>query len=658
MAGMGYRRDIDGLRAVAVLPVVLNHADLPGFGGGFVGVDIFFVISGFLITGILAEEIEAGRFSILRFYERRARRILPALMVVLAACLVGGWFLLSPERYESLGKSTLATLLFSSNLWFWQEAADYFAADVKLQPLLHTWSLAVEEQFYLFFPILLWVIARLRAGWIGIVAALSAASLLLSVWMTTTTPIANFYLMPTRIWELGAGALLALGAFPRSLSRFSEVIGWLGLGLILTSMALITEHTPFPGLAALGPVLGATLLILAGAGAGSGASRLLSLRPLVWIGLLSYSLYLWHWPILVAAKTALDTPDLGFGTALACVLASILAAWTSWRWVERPFRKPRAQGGFSGRQILGFSGAATVCIMTCAAVILSQRGVVGQFPPERTAAYKRAIRTSSFHKACMNLPENAPPCRIGSPEATPDTVIWGDSHAGALLPGFDDWLRAKGHGALAFTKSGCVPLLGVARADKSDDHDCDDYNAGVLAAITSVPAIREVILVGRWAFYTEGTRNEGGEFAILTESGKSPIGIEDNARLVADGLDRLLTDLTARGIVVRIIASIPEIGRDVPSMLISGDPQDWQAQVPDRAAYDARNKRTNEILERASTRKGVVLHRPAGIMCKGACTVQLEGEALYRDDDHLSVAGARWLVPQLMANGATSTPSR
>ncbi|WP_420587368.1 acyltransferase family protein [Ruegeria sp.] len=299
-----YRPDIDGLRAVAVVPVVLHHAGFAGVPGGFVGVDIFFVISGFLITTILAREIRDGQFSILSFYERRARRILPALFVVLAACLAVGWFLLLPNQYGNLAVSVGATLLFASNIWFWMDAGDYFGHGIEFAPLLHTWSLAVEEQFYLFFPLLLWALSRASMRvWIRVIVLISLVSLALSMYATTAHPVANFYLTPTRIWELGIGALLAVGAFP-ALRRPAavEAVALIGAVLIIGSILLISDHTPFPGITAIPPCLGAAFLIWAGMYGRSMIARFLTLRPVVWIGLISYSLNLWHWPVLVAAR--------------------------------------------------------------------------------------------------------------------------------------------------------------------------------------------------------------------------------------------------------------------------------------------------------------------------------------------------------------------
>ncbi|MCB5200694.1 acyltransferase, partial [Loktanella sp. TSTF-M6] len=300
----GYRRDIDGLRTLAVVPVVLGHAGLGLFAGGFVGVDVFFVISGFLITGILVRELEQGRFSLIDFYERRARRILPALFVVLAACIVVFWFLLLPQHYVVIGKAGIASLLFSSNIYFFRIDSAYFANATSMQPLLHTWSLAVEEQFYIVFPVLLWLIAAWRrTSRTLLIAGLSLASFALAVWMVPRHPVAAFYLTPTRVWELGLGALLALGAFPALRHRLlAELVAAAGLVAIAWAVFTLDKTDPFPGLNALAPCLGAVAIIWAGQSQITLTGRLLSTRGMVGIGLMSYSLYLVHWPVLVAAR--------------------------------------------------------------------------------------------------------------------------------------------------------------------------------------------------------------------------------------------------------------------------------------------------------------------------------------------------------------------
>lgn len=310
---LAYRPEIDGLRAVAVLPVILFHAGVTQMSGGYVGVDVFFVISGFLITGILVRELDAGQFSLLGFYERRARRILPALFLVLSVTGIFGAFVMLPYELAALGRGLVAVIFFMSNVLFWRESG-YFAAASELNPLLHTWRLAVEEQYYILFPLLLWACWRwFPRGVIPLLVLATIGSLVLAELLSVRMPSANFYLLPTRAWELLAGSLTAI-----YLLRRSAPGGWLAEGLSVGGLAAIifailtyASATPFPSLWALAPVLG-TVAIIVGANSGTMVGRLLSTTPFVGIGLISYSAYLWHQPLFAFARSLdADPPPAG-----------------------------------------------------------------------------------------------------------------------------------------------------------------------------------------------------------------------------------------------------------------------------------------------------------------------------------------------------------
>ena len=340
---MDYRREIDGLRSIAVIPVILYHAGLGLFSGGYVGVDIFFVISGYLITGILIKELAEGNFSILRFYERRARRILPALFTVILVCLPLAAVLMTPPKFEAFAKSVLAVALFGSNMFFAWSQADYFVHEVELIPLLHTWSLAVEEQFYIVFPILLWVIWRFglrRIFWV--LVAIALASLVLAQWMSVHAPLLNFYFAATRAWELLAGSLCALALRDRA-PQAGNGLSLLGLGMIAVSVLLYDSTTVFPSVYTLLPVAGTVLIILYAA-PGTLVGRLLSLPAMVGIGLVSYSAYLWHQPLLAFARIHYITEPPAAIMAVLVAMTFILA-WISWRFIEQPFRKTRHPDG-------------------------------------------------------------------------------------------------------------------------------------------------------------------------------------------------------------------------------------------------------------------------------------------------------------------------
>lgn len=649
-----YRADIDGLRMLAVVPVVFNHAGLPGFSGGFIGVDIFFVISGYLITHILITEIEEKRFSVLRFYERRARRILPALFVVIAACLVAGWFIFSPHRFDNLGKSVIATLAFVSNVWFWLEAGDYFSPAVELELLLHTWSLAVEEQFYVFFPLLLWAMVSLgRAFRIRIVWVIVILSFCLSVWLTQAAPIANFYLVPTRAWELGAGCLIALGAFPMTKNQaIREAAGWIGLALIVISIVTITGDTPFPGLAALPAVVGTTLFIYAGTEQKTSAGLLMSFRPFVWVGLISYSLYLWHWPILVIARDITASVSLTIPVAFLCILLSVCMAWLSWYFVEKPFRRTSGKRTFSGRQIFILSASGAAALGICGATIAVRDGWVGQFSDTQMAIYQSAVERDPLELRCAKRALEDT-CQIGRQDIEPSVAIWGDSHAGALLPAFDEWLHSQQKSGLGFTKGACPALLGAVRTDQPPGHNCDLRNASVLKRVISTTSLDTVILFSRWALAAEGTRaeNEYGALALLAErNDTSAPDISKNAQLVETGLEHLISHLRKKQLNVIIILGTPEIGYHVPDVVLSRSEQNthdiFRPQLED---VEERQARADGIIREVAKRHGAHVLSPRAVMCAERCSIEVGGYPLYRDNNHLSAFGSRWLVSQLMA---------
>ncbi len=442
----GYRPEIDGLRAVAVVPVVLYHAHVPGFSGGFVGVDIFFVISGFLITGILAGDIAAGRFSILTFYERRVRRIFPALFVMLAVASLLAVRLLLPFELKDFAASLAAAALFVSNLHFMGETG-YFVAAAASKPLLHTWSLAVEEQYYIAFPVYLWLASRWAPRWrVPVTAAVLAGSLAWCIAMTHPQDDQAFFYTPTRIWELLAGSLLALAPVRRPPGAVAQVLALAGLAMIAWAVFGFDARTPFPGAAALLPVGGTVLVILACGGNQTWAGRLLSVGPMRFVGLISYSLYLWHWPLIVYWRFWRVAPPSAWETVLV-VAASFAAAVLSWRYVEMPFR---TRAVCARRGPLFAAGLAAMAVAVVAGVgVVRLDGL-----PDRVPAELRALADARFDEVdfsgCDSLPGGRP-CVIGAGGADDARfAVWGDSHAGALMPAFQAAARdGGGHRALS-----------------------------------------------------------------------------------------------------------------------------------------------------------------------------------------------------------------
>ena len=463
---MKYRADIDGLRALAVIPVVFYHLDVARFSGGFVGVDVFFVISGFLISTILCGEMQAGTYNIVKFYERRIRRIFPALFSVLAATMIGAWYLYLPTQFTEFSRSVVAAAFFVSNIFYYSKF-NYFESFSSESPLLHTWSLAVEEQFYIVFPILLWLIFRYlqkyRAHAVFLICAVSFAY---SGWLLNTDSTAAFYMATSRAWELGIGAFLAMADIPAMRARFvNEGLGILGLGLLVFSYHHYSASDAFTGPSLAVPCLGAALLIYTGK-QGTFAARILSLKPLVWIGFVSYSLYLWHWPLIVFYEYYfIKTPETLLFTDKAMLLAlSTALAFLSWHCIERPFRQ---KGVLSTRRIFQISAGAMAAITVSASAVLAFDGMPERFtsPVDKMASFlsynaltsmregkcfltSRFVSMSSFDKNdCLRMDKSRP-----------NYLLIGDSHAADLWAGLHD--RFPGINVMQATASGCRPIQG------------------------------------------------------------------------------------------------------------------------------------------------------------------------------------------------------
>ncbi|OYX92423.1 MAG: acyltransferase, partial [Novosphingobium sp. 35-62-5] len=487
-----YRRDIDGLRAFAVLPVLAFHAKLPGFSGGFVGVDVFFVISGFLITAIIAREIDEGQFSLLKFYERRARRILPALLVMIAAVLVFATWLYLPADFAAVPRSALMTLGFLANVWFFTQTS-YFGGPADAMPLLHCWSLAVEEQFYVAFPAVLWLCARAAPRQrLTAVALLVLASFALAVWKQADTDGFAFYLLPARTWELLAGSMLALFTTPKPSSRpLPQTLALLGLMLIVWPVAAYDRTAVFPGVAALAPVLGTVLLIRFAQGTMVGS--LLSLPLLVGIGLISYSLYLWHWPLIVFAEYVANAPLVGARQAVV-VVASFIFAWASWRFVERPFRNAQR---FNRRRIFTLSVASMGAIAATCIAVLSLGGWSTRFPAQVTQMAEAVTDISPKRGTCIieSAGGDHPDCVLGA-NVPPSAAIWGDSHGVELAFALGEKLQRSGASIVQRTRASCAPVIGYA---VPSDPGCATNNVNTLETLVVTPNIKRVYLVAFWA---------------------------------------------------------------------------------------------------------------------------------------------------------------
>lgn len=655
---MKYRPEIDGLRAVAVLPVVLFHAGFSAFSGGYVGVDVFFVISGYLITKILLDELEGGRLSLRNFYERRARRILPALFAVCLATLPFAWFWMFPAQLQDHAQGLVAVVLFASNILFWRET-DYFAAAAELKPLLHTWSLAVEEQYYVLFPLLLLAIrTRTWRTKVFVVAGVAAASLLLAELASRYSPVANFFLLPTRAWEILAGALCALWMLKRP-PRGNDAIAAAGLALIVAAVFLFDSGTRVPSVLSALPVLGACLLILFAGGTGV-VGRLLSSRILVGVGLVSYSFYLWHQPIFAFARVrALTEPSPALMGALS-VLA-LVAGWLTYRYVEKPFRQ-RGNTFFSDRKRFVACACAGLLLLFVAGLAGHlTRGAPARIPADVRGYLAAKDDTNPHRKTCHyramkgvdRLPELPDPNCVFGPGREPAVALLGDSHGDVVASQFATALGQQGVTATQITVSGCLPFSGYNRALLA----CDRVNRRIFDYVTR-GGIKTVVLTGRYASLYHDTPFDNGEgghdpasvvydkktFLFDLGPGRSH---EDHAlELMRRGVQRYLD----AGLQVVLVYPIPEAGWDVPLYLaksaLHGAGRDTLS-----TRHDVYLRRYAEVIRAfdALEHPRLVKYRPDRTLCdtaiKGRCLNAWQGQVFYFDHNHLSEAGARFLVP-------------
>ena len=639
-----YRPEIDGLRAISVIGVVLFHLEL-GFPGGFVGVDVFFVISGYLITGILLRQLGEDRFSLMEFWARRVRRIVPAAMVMVVGALLIGAFLQTPERYASLARSAMAHVLMASNCYFTRDQG-YFAEKSDHEPLLHTWSLSVEEQFYLIFPLIVcfvWKRAPQRLAFVFTSAALISFSW---SWIeVVSNPKWAFFLLPARGWELLVGALLAI--LPQKTMRSLGDEAWAGLGLVLVlaPMFFFDRQTAFPGPGALAPVLGAALLIWTGGSTKIG--KLLGWRALVRIGLISYSLYLWHWPFVVFAREMVI--ELTLTLKISLLVASLLAGYSSWRWVEMPSRSGLLLATRRRSLIFGLTSAVTLF------VIAFSIKASGGFPSRLPAELRLIISDITWNGAeYTSAKSEAMP--IGFQDDGPvDFVLWGDSHGASAAPAVNAVatdFKLKGH---AYLNNGTPPVTGLWFADMSEASAAEmvALNERVLAEIIDSKPMA-VFLVGRWVARCEGYNEaemvgEPGSLRFTTMLVDSMIP-EPTFKEASSALARQIKAMGARlavhGIKLVIFQQVPESNESrTASRFYSMKRFSGTSKVPQftttKDEFLKRQKRTMKLLENQTTENVTVIDASSQFFFRDRDQLKVYAErSYYRDEDHLTRAGA------------------
>ncbi len=659
-AALHYRPEIDGLRAIAVVPVVLFHAGFPVFSGGFIGVDVFFVISGYLITGILLADIDKQRFSIARFYERRARRILPALFCVLLSCLPLAWFAMLPDELARFGKSIVAVIGFASNITFWLEEG-YFSAASELKPLLHTWSLAVEEQFYIVFPLLLFVLRKVsRRNLTLMIGCAALCSFVLCEIAAYRFQLANFYLAPTRAWELLGGSFCAcIGR--QSFRRGADGLALAGLALILAAIFLLDGTVVFPSHWALLPVAGTIMLILF-ARAENGVGRLLALPPLVGIGLVSYSLYLWHQPLFAFARLAVNGPvtrEMMLGLALLALALSVL----SWRFVEQPFR--RARGAGEARRSLRLAVVIALLLTATGAGFWLSKGLPGRFTPSRDPMI------IAMTAADPPAPEGEPVCpEAGDGTSTPCVImplpgavhrvaLYGDSHAMALLPALRELARQR-HAELHYAATaGCPPLIGGYILNGNlQGGACADMAAQELAHARAAK-VDTVYLVGRWTLYaSHDPMTPEGRYLLAGVPHPLFWTRADSARTMASLLGDTVARYRAAGIRVIVVDQLPAqqflVDRRLKWAALLKSAAGLDAAIRNSAVmvadYEALRSKTEPALAAAQAHGAEILRLGETFRAGDRYVWAGPGVSWYKDASHVSQQGAMRLAPAIVAS--------
>lgn len=652
-----FRSDINGLRAWAVVSVVLYHFGIFGFSGGFIGVDVFFVISGYLMTGIIAKGLSNSltsnkRFSAIEFYVSRAKRILPALIVLCGAVLILGWAILLPEEYRTLGAYTLSALGFFSNIKFRRESG-YFDAASHENLLLHTWSLSLEWQFYIILPLIMlgaWKL-RPRVSTLKIVILFwLALSIYWSLTITPHKPTAAFYLLKSRAWELLAGGVVYLWANNITMTTGAKrVLENSGFTLIILSIFIFDQNSQWPGWRAAVPVLGTALVLIAA----RQNSWWTGSKIAQWLGQCSYSLYLWHWPIvvvLILLNLKGHTPAILSGLAL-----TLLLGWISYQYVETPVRI-----GLSRKPVipsLVFLMIGTLIISAISTLIRINDGFPSRVSAQTNAIFNEALNKNPRLEECASIafeigPKDkpVPNCTYGSSGIT-KAVIIGDSHSSSLVTSLK---AALGNGdVLQWTANACPVASGIY--SKNENHKCPDFLAWAIREAKKLPNNVPIVLANRFSLYLYGPNETDPPLAKLISQSTSKSGdiqSEEFANKMREGILKTVCEL-AKDREVYIVRPVPELGLNVPASM----GRSMIFNVPTRVSvtldqYNKRNSSSLKTLDLAAEKCGAKILDPVPYLCdQDSCWGDVNGLPIYFDDDHLNERGSEILIPMFQAIG-------
>lgn len=686
-----YRPDIDGLRALAIIAVIIFHAFPMWLRGGFVGVDVFFVISGFLITGIILDRLNTNQFGFRAFYAARIRRIFPALLFILIASLVAGWCILLANEYQLLGKHVAGGAGFVTNFLLWQESG-YFDPASESKPLLHLWSLGIEEQFYLLWPALLWITYRLRWPVIGLVAVVGIGSFVANMSLAEYYGVADFYSPVARFWELMAGGALASYQTRKRSSQFDlqkmlwlpDILSVCGFLLIITSVAGFNRNMAFPSWRALLPVTGTACLIIAGPTALINRT-ILSRRIMVGIGLISYPLYLWHWPLLTFAHIFEDI-RLPHPLRLAVLAASVLMAWLTYRFVEKPIRF-----GKHRTSVIILLCLAMIGVGSCGYAVYVQEGVTSRGVVQASKLFyynvetRRTIIAGELAAKPCDFDASILPKKIkdyctqfGNNDAKKTIVVWGDSHADSWsLAIFRLAQKMRDTRVVMISHRGCPPLIGIRRTAQADGQEqCRDLSQGA----TIVETIRklkpdQIFLIARWSLYTKGQRYANGglqpdyrQITTFPTDAETPSDYDAMGATLRPTLEAL-SSIAKLLIIKNVPVLLGDVNGAVAAQATTQNVEAIARVEPTLEQHQALSEHAYQMIDDiVATLPNVQVFDPAPLLCSDTCKAIKDGTVMYRDDAHPSTDGVLQLEPYLesllkipaskssMTDPLTSTP--
>ncbi|AEY00397.1 membrane-located cell surface saccharide acetylase [Oceanimonas sp. GK1] len=655
-----YRPDIDGLRAIAVLTVMLFHFNNQWLPGGFIGVDVFFVISGYIITRIIYAGMTDNNFSFSQFYIKRIKRILPLFYLVSVSSLLVSWLILTPDDLVRLADSIRYASVFIANVHF-EKNSGYFAPAAESMPLLHMWSLSVEEQFYFVWPLLLLLSIKFLSPasrkWVFFVVMLILVGL--SEYAARTNEGAAYYLIQYRGSELLVGALLSILVHDRGHSLFvhESVIALLGMAsalILVWFFWALDKEAVFPGLNAFMVSVASALIILNGELRKGLLYRLLSARGLALLGRLSFSLYLWHWPVLVLYRYYFNEIK-GFDYIL-CASLTLLLSFLSWKYVEKPCRYLKVKGRWVW---LGYFVIPVIALVLIAKDIKKNEGYQQRMPEQALALYE--ISVSSFNDVVKAVAADASyqPFEltpIGDESllpAKPAALLWGDSHAGHFRPFMDMLGKDNGFYALYGGAGGCPPFIGVDLIKHGrPEAECTDRNNALFETIKSSEA-PWVFMAGRWAMYTETTRSEGekGSRVFLGDSSDYTESVENSRRAFRKGMETTIKGLIDSNKQPVLFEQIPSYSFEPSNCLVKKARYAWMSAIDcdmDKADVEQRQAYANRVIKEMEAKyPQLLVIRLNGLVCmNGKCVSQLNGIPLYSDNDHLNARGSELLYQQ------------